>query len=93
MSKPKAKSKSLLDRMINRFGYLQRQTSIYLEEQPDLKIYLPLAIPIVIFTQALIFIGRLITASYPHLLLKAYLAQFEPAYGKKLFPQLSKEYS
>ncbi|WP_204141120.1 glycosyltransferase family 2 protein [Halomicronema sp. CCY15110] len=79
--------KSLPTRATQKVQYILRQTRIYLQAEPELGQFLPLALPIILFSQGLIFIGRTITSRYPHALLRAYLKRFEPAYGDKVFSE------
>ncbi len=83
-STSKFKPKPLHIRLLNKFNYIINQTRIYLKDSPNTIIYLPLALPIIFFSQFLMLVGRLITQYNSHYLLKTYLDKFEPAYGKAL---------
>ena len=79
--------KSLLVRISQKIRYLTKQVKVYAAEEPNVTKLLPLALPIVVFSQALILIGRTVTRFYPHVVLKAYVSRFEPEYGNKLFAE------
>ncbi|MEM6434044.1 MAG: glycosyltransferase family 2 protein [Cyanobacteria bacterium P01_D01_bin.115] len=80
-------NKSVALRATQKVQYIWRQAQIYLQDEPEIRRFLPFALPIVLFSQSLIFIGRAVTARLPHILLKAYLARFEPEFGNKLFAE------
>ena len=75
-------------RIFQKLRYIFRHIRIYVGEEPQTIWFLPFALPIVILSQFLIMIGRIVTGFSPHIILKAYLSNFEPAYKEKVFDEI-----